>query len=193
MSPLKSSANFFKTLPGRLSLKQREKTLALAALFLAAGLIVFSKMVLPLKNTLKRQSAEIEKKKIMVQKNEALIKEAGSLNEKLSFLSKNIQAKLPLDRKESEFLSEIGNVAQNTDVHIERMNPRPARDLGSFKELSVDIDMEANLGNLIRFLYRMRESSVVLAANSLKLQPKAERSALLKGHLVISTIFLKAQ
>jgi Tfp pilus assembly protein PilO len=109
---------------------------------------------------------------------------------KFSALGKKIQAKLPLSG-ESEFLTELGRVAEETNVHIETMNPRPFRDLDFFKELSVEIDMEANLGNLVRFLYQMRKSSVVLVANRLRLKPKSERSALLKGHLVISTIFLK--
>jgi Tfp pilus assembly protein PilO len=122
-----------------------------------------------------------------------LIQQKDKLTEKFSSLSKKIQAKLPLERKEGEFLTEIDKVAEETNVHIETMNPRPLRDLGFFKELSVEIDMEANLGNLVRFLYQMRKSSVVLVANRLRLKPKSERSALLKGHLVISTIFLKEQ
>lgn len=51
--------------------------------------------------------------------------------------------------------------------------------------------MEANLGNLVRFLYEIRKSSVVLVVNKLELTPKSERSSLLKGKLIISTIFLK--
>ena len=82
-------------------------------------------------------------------------------------------------------------VARETSVHISSMNTKPPRDLDYFRELSVEINMEANLGNLVRFLYKMRKSSVVLVADSLALEPKSRRSALLKGHLIVSTIFMK--
>jgi len=165
------------------------------ALLLPAGIliimIIYTKAVIPFMHKYTRQSQQIEQNNILLEKNKIIIDEKEHLNQGFADLSQKLQARLPLERGESKFLAAIGDVAQATNVHIENMNPRPLRDLDFFKELSVEIDMEANLGNLVRFLYQMRKSSVVLVANRLRLEPKSERSALLKGHLVISTIFLK--
>lgn len=172
-------------------LKKRQKQL-LIIIAIAIGVWFFwVNIILPFSRRWAEQSLELKIKKELLQKQKATIAEKETLNDKLSLLSKKIQAKLPLQREESQFLSEIGKVAQDTNVHIAGMHLLPVRDMGSFRELSVEIDMEANLGNVVRFLYFMRKSSVVLMASKLSLQPKSERSALLEGHLVISTIYLK--
>lgn len=139
------------------------------------------------------QDSQLKQKSALLKKNQARIKQKDALTESYSIINQKIQAKLPSDRGHSNFLIAIGEVAKKTNIRIESMNPQPLRELGFSDELSVEINMEANLGNLVRFLYEMRKSSVVLVANRLQLQPKSERSALLKGHLVISTIFLKEQ
>ena len=114
----------------------------------------------------------------IIKRSESIVSQEEALTQRFEYLTKKIQARLPVEREESQFLNEIQKVAQENSIHIASMNPLPLKDLGSFKELSVEIDMEANLGNLVRFLYYMRKSSVVLVANRLRLQPKSQRSAL---------------
>jgi hypothetical protein len=172
-------------------INKRTTILLLLAGGLLFGQLFIFKILFPLGKRWGQQSLDIRTKRELLKKSRDLIKQQQELAETFASLSNKVQAKLPPEREESQFLTEIGNVAQETNMHIASMNPRPFRDLGAFKELSVEIDMEANLGNLVRFLYLMRASSVVLVANELNIQPKEERSALLKGRLVISTIFLK--
>jgi Tfp pilus assembly protein PilO len=171
--------------------KKKRKLFAVAAFVSVLTIFVFVKILIPFGKQWNEQSTQIKLKKISIKNFKTSIKNKDDLESNFTALTKKIQDKLPETRKESQFLNEIGKVATDTNVHIATMNPRPLREVGSFKELSVEIEMEANLGNLVRFLHQMRESSVVLVANNLQLQPKSERSALLKGHLVISTIFLK--
>ena len=161
----------------------------------AAGLSVFIfiafKVLAPFPSKWQKQSDQIREKYKLTKQYEQLIRQESALYKDFDTLNRQIQTEIPVEREESQFLTEIGKVASNTNVHIFTMNPRPFKDFGSFKELSVEIEMETNLGNLARFLYYIKKSSVVLVADRLSLQPKSERSALLKGHLVISTIFLK--
>ncbi|MCK5214232.1 MAG: type 4a pilus biogenesis protein PilO [Candidatus Omnitrophica bacterium] len=169
----------------------RKKILIVLAIIVVLGPLLFFKVLTPIFHRLGKVNKEITKNKIIIVRMKGLINEQEELEKSFDDLSRKIQAKLPSEREESQFLTEIGRVANETNVYISVMNPLPYKDLDDFKELSVEIDLEANLGNLVRFLYLMRKSSVVLVANSLKLEPKSERSALLKAHLVISTIFLK--
>jgi len=167
----------------------RKNLIALAVLI--AGGMIFFLLFKPFGGKWAEQSAKIRAKTKLLKKYQHLIRSEDKLQESLDQLTRRVQAQMPAGREESGFLTEIGNVAQETNIHIETMNPLPLRNLGAFRELSVEIDMEANLGNLTRFLYLLRESSAVLVADTLRLQPKSERSALLKAHLVISTIFMK--
>lgn len=173
-----------------LSRENKQRILVILAVGLVLGLI-YIKAVRPFFKNLRDKAAQLGQKKLLVEKSRAVINEREALLLDFSDLSRKIQARLPLERGESKFLNAVGEVAQSTNVYIQSMNALPLRDLGFFRELSVEIDMEANLGNLVRFLYQMRKSSVVLVANRLSLEPKAEGSALLKGHLIISTIFIK--
>jgi len=168
--------------------KQQKAVAVLVAAVVLLPLYV-SRALTPCARRWSAQTDEIGRKSRLVTSRTREVAGKDELSARLSSLSKGVLAKLPVNRKESEFLTEVERVARETNVHISSMNTRPPRDLDYFRELSVEIDMEANLGNLVRFLYLMRKSSVVLVANKLTLEPKSERSALLRGQLMVSTIF----
>ncbi|MBU1044164.1 MAG: type 4a pilus biogenesis protein PilO [Candidatus Omnitrophica bacterium] len=171
----------------------KNKKLILIIASIAALCLVYISIISPFLRKSNEQKTQINQKLALLEKSRKIIQQKEALNQSYSNMNKKIQAKLPSERGQSNFLTAIGEVARKTNIHIESMNPQPLRELGFSNELSVEINMEANLGNIVRFLYEMRKSSVVLVANRLSLQPKSERSALLKGHLIISTIFLKEQ
>lgn len=170
---------------------QKYKSILFVTVSLAAFIFLSFKIFAPFSNEWHNQTAQIQEKTELIKQYQQSLEQEGVLHKSFDTLSRQIQAEIPVEREESQFLTEIGKAASNANVHISTMNPRPFKDFGSFKELSVEIEMETNLGNLTRFLYDIKKSSVVLVANQLSLQPKSERSALLKGHLIISTIFLK--
>jgi len=169
----------------------KRKNIFLFVCTLALIVILAGKTVNPTLEHWHNQTEQIRQKNEAIKEYGYILQQEDALKDSFARLSHQIQTEIPVEREESQFLIEIGNVATDTNVHISTMNPRPFKDFDSFKELSVEIEMEANLGNLTRFLYEMRKSSVVLVVNSLNLEPKSERSALLKGHLIISTMFLK--
>ncbi|MBU1087065.1 MAG: type 4a pilus biogenesis protein PilO [Candidatus Omnitrophica bacterium] len=171
---------------------KNKKLIILISSIAAISLLYFS-IIIPFAKKWTEQNSQTRQKLALLEKSQAIINQKTTLNESYAAINRKIQAKLPSERGQGNFLTAISEVAKITNIHIESMNPQPLRELGFCNELSVEINMEANLGNLVRFLYQMRKSSVVLVANRLSLQPKSERSALLKGHLVISTIFLKEQ
>ncbi|MBN3040304.1 MAG: type 4a pilus biogenesis protein PilO [Candidatus Omnitrophica bacterium] len=173
-----------------LNLNKREKSLFIIAVTVILAGFIYFRIINVYRNSWVRQSLQIKENQQIVQKEKNLIAQTQELNIKFETLVKKIQAQLPQNREEGQFLNEIQKVAEDTYVHIAAINPLPVKEIGSFRELSVEIELEANLGNLVRFLYYMRKSSVVLVAQRLRLEPKSERSALLKVNLVISTIFL---
>ncbi|RKY28301.1 MAG: hypothetical protein DRP61_02045 [Candidatus Omnitrophota bacterium] len=172
-------------------MRGKQKLLVISIITGIGALLFYLGFILPLSNKLTELNSKITNDEKLIKKLKEELKEREKLEEEFSSLSKKIKARLPFQREESQFLSEIEKVAKETNIHINLLSPLPAQNIGEFKELSVEIDMEANLGNLVRFLYEIRKSSVVLVVNKLELTPKSERSSLLKGKLIISTIFLK--
>ncbi len=169
----------------------RRKIVITISLIIFVTFILYLGFFLPFSKRLNQLNSEITNNEKIIKRLKKELEEKEILEKEFSSLTKKIKARLPFQREESQFLSEIEKVAKENNIHINLLTTLPSKDIGEFKELSVEIDMEANLGNLVRFLYEMRKSSVVLVANKLELTPKSERSALLKGRLIISTIFLK--
>ncbi len=172
-------------------LTTREMRLLTIAFGMTAVLAVFGYLVRPAVRRWQEKEALVRRTAVEVRRAQRLIEERVQLTERLNALNRNLLTRIPLARKEGEFLSEIGKVAQQTNVLLLRLDPQGSRDYGPFTELSVELDAEANLGNLVRFLYDIRESSVLLVVEKMRLQPKADRSALLKSYLVISSLFAK--
>ena len=174
-----------------MKLANKQNFSPLLLIFTLGTIFIFIKLVSPLGMKLTEQSTKLSQKKSQLKDYKRLIRHEDQLKEKLSILSQQIQQEIPDQREKSEFLAKIDEVAENTNVFISTMNPLPYKEFDSFNELSVEIEMDANLGNLTRFLYEMRKSSVLLVADKLTLEPKSDVSALLNGKLVISTIFPK--
>ncbi len=172
-------------------LSSRETRLLTMAFGMTAAFLVLAYLVRPAGRRWQEKEALAQRIAVEVRRAERLIGERAQLTERLNALNRNLLTRIPLARKESEFLSEIDKVARQTNVHLLRLDPQGNRDYGPFTELSVELDAEANLGNLVRFLYDIRESSVLLVVEKMRLEPKADRSALLKSSLIISSLFAK--
>jgi len=85
----------------------------------------------------------------------------------------------------------IQKIAQDTGVQVRAIQTSLLQDLNFSQELFLEVNLEAPLGDLVRFIYELKNSSEFIDINRLKLQPRTEGSEFLKSQLIVSTLFLK--
>ena len=90
----------------------------------------------------------------------------------------------------SAFLSEIERLSRDAGISVSDIKPRGTKELGLYKEYTIEVRCDASLKDLVKFLYRMNDSKLLLKVNKLSLSLADENSELLKTSMVITGIAL---
>lgn len=86
----------------------------------------------------------------------------------------------------ASFLKEIEKVSRDSGLMILDMKPqKEAKSDKFFKQYQIKIKAETNMGQLVTFLYKLNESSLLFSVEKLTLIPKAEDSSVISVSLVI--------
>ena len=91
----------------------------------------------------------------------------------------------------SAFLSEIESLSGG-EIRITNIKPRSIDEGETMKQLSIELDLEAEIIPLSRFIHGLYESPMLLEVLQLDLSPKGVGSEVLKGHLIVSRILLRS-
>ena len=172
-------------------LNSREKFLA--ALTVGASLIVGLYFLAydPLIKKLGDLNQGIQEKELMLRRGVALESKKDKLNDEY----KNVQGFLTTDGSDEElvasFLKEIGAKARENSVSLIDLKPQAkAIKLKEYKKYLIDLSIEGNMEQIIRFIHGLETSGYVLRAERCVLRPKAEDSVILKAEMMISGIII---
>lgn len=86
---------------------------------------------------------------------------------------------MPDDEKVAAMLSEIENLTKKSGLSLADIKPQPIRNVDRHKEAVVLVNAQGSMGAVVRFLYYLRDSSLLLRTEKLHLSIKdADPSAI---------------
>ena len=88
----------------------------------------------------------------------------------------------------SEFLREIEKLGRESAVSLLDIKPQSTNKRAIFKEYIIEVRLEAPMKDIVGFLYRLNNSSLLLKVEKLVLSLKEENSDILKTNMLISGI-----
>lgn len=92
----------------------------------------------------------------------------------------------------ANFLKEVEKVSRETGMVVLDMKPVKEAQSDKFsKQYQIKIKAEANMEQLVKFLYRLSESSLLFSVEKLTLIPKAENSPVLGISMTIVGVSFK--
>jgi hypothetical protein len=132
----------------------------------------------------------------VLEKKAAIRKNMLMLSQKDRILSESAKYSTYLNRMKSEdeevtlLLKEIEGIANKTAISLIDMKPSGLKSSGQYKKFMVNLNCEAQMEQLIDFMYNIENSKELLVIEKYQITPKSKESSIAKCSMVIAKIFM---
>lgn len=87
----------------------------------------------------------------------------------------------------AKFLKEIEKISQASGVSVVNLNPDNQPEVSKeFKKFKAELRLDANMEQLLNFLYKIQESALLIKINKLSIESKDEQSGALRIEAAVS-------
>lgn len=164
---------------GRLS--KKEKIILYIAVFIVSILILDRMIVSPvffkirsLNKELLQEQADIKKNLRILAQKDRILTESAKYS---SFLG---DGKVSDDEQVTLVLKELESLASKSSVYLVDMKPGGIKESGSSKRILVNLNCEAQMEQLVNFMYNMENSNALISIEKYQLTPKTKESSVAK-------------
>jgi len=170
---------------------KRERTLVIGVASLVFASLLYIFLVEPVIKRYGGTGEQIEAKRLKLKKASKLLKQkeqVSSLFQELSGIVKSGQGSQ--EEEMAELLSEIENLARESNIRISGMKPLSIKEISFYKKYTVEIDSEGSIEELMKFLHAVQASPQVLKVEQLELTSKSGAQGSLKVSLLINKLLI---
>ncbi len=86
----------------------------------------------------------------------------------------------------ASLVNEIEGLARKSGLSLVNMKPKPATATEFGKQYPLEVEVETQMAQLIKFIHGLHSSKYILGVKKLRLVPKGKKSAQVKGYLLIN-------
>ena len=174
------------------SLSAREKIILSVALFIASGSIVYGVAIGPFIKKCSSLDSQLIAKKVKLQKGLRLLNRHEFIRAEYKKYRHLIRPSGISDEQQmASLLSGIETIARKSGVYISVLKPQIVKNLPACQKFIAEVELDASMPELARFLYEIENSADLLKAESMDINAKSEQKGLVKVRLFISKISFK--
>ncbi len=168
-----------QTFLGRLS--KKEKIIFYVASSLISLLVLDRAIISPVFSKIQSLNKEIQDKQDEVKKNLKILSQKDRIlaqgNKYSAFLSDSVMSE---DEQVTLVLKELESLANKSQVYLVDMKPAGVKASGSSKRIMINLNCEAQMEQLVDFMYNMEESASLISIEKYQITPKAKDSSVAK-------------
>ncbi|MCX5694082.1 MAG: GspMb/PilO family protein [Candidatus Omnitrophica bacterium] len=164
---------------GRLSKKDR--TIFYVIVAIVSLLILDRAIISPVFSKICSLNKEIQDKQATIKKNLRILTQKDKILAQSSKYSSFLgDSQMTEDEQVTAVLKELESLASKSSVYLIDMKPAGAKGSGSSKKIYVNLNCEAQMEQLVDFMYNMENSSNLISIEKYQLTPKAKESSVAK-------------
>ncbi len=169
----------FQVFLGRLN--KKEKIIFYAAV-VAVALVVFDRAIIsPVFNKIRSLNKEIRDKQAEIKKDLRILSQKDKISAQGakygSFLG---NAQISDDEQVTLLLKELEGLASKSSVYLVDMKPSGIKESGSSKRIMINMNCEAQMEQLVDFMYNIENSNSLISIEKYQLTPKTKESSVAK-------------
>lgn len=134
--------------------------------------------------TIKNLEKQLTRDEIILSREDAIIEEYTVYEKKLKFEGSD-------QEKTAQILKEIETSARSNEVHINDMKPQTILDEEYYKFYRIELEAEAGIMALTRFIYDLQISRQALRVTRLQITASSSKPHLLKIDMIVTKIILQ--
>lgn len=171
-------------------LNKREKTLLFAVAVLVFIWVAYSLIVEPFYNRWVGLNKDIRISKIVLKKGIKIFKQKEYVTGEYDKYLARFTAKESNEEEMALILNEIERQARKSFVRIVNMKPRRVVKSNFYRIFYVDLDTEASMRNILKFIKSLKDSKLSLHVEQLTLNSRAKDPSILVGKMTVSRLGL---
>ncbi|MDD5423054.1 MAG: hypothetical protein PHT32_06520, partial [Candidatus Omnitrophica bacterium] len=140
------------------NLSKREKTIAAFAVSMILAAVIYSFLVDPILSRWRTADDDIKSGAVMLEKDMKMLAAYKDIEADYRKYSKYVKSAKSEDESVAEVLTHIETISRNDSCLIVNIKPVGARNVGSYREVLVDVTAEATMENFSKFLYDIENS-----------------------------------
>jgi len=173
------------------NLNKREKNLLGATLLVVSSALLYKFIIDPIFSRWVNLNDEIESKINILKKDSGILSKYKILEAEYAELSKYVKSAKGEKADASDILSYVENISKNDSCCIVNIKPIGTRNLSSYKEVLIDITVEATMEQFSKFLYDIENSkNMLLRVKQFNINSKTGQAGTLKGTFLVSKILM---
>ncbi|HPT39483.1 MAG TPA: GspMb/PilO family protein [Candidatus Omnitrophota bacterium] len=164
---------------GRLS--KKDKIIFYIAVFVVSLMVLDRAIISPVFNKIRSLNKEVKDEQATIKKNLRILAQKDRiLSEGAKYSSFLGDAQLSDDEQITLVLKEIESLASKSSVYLVDMKPSGTKESGSSKRIMINLNCEAQMEQLVDFMYNLENSNILLSIEKYQLTPKTKESSVAK-------------
>ncbi|MFC1666928.1 type 4a pilus biogenesis protein PilO [Candidatus Omnitrophota bacterium] len=172
-------------------LSQREKLVFYGAIFFISLTLLDRFLIHPIFSKMEELDKEIREKESGIKKSLHILAHKDRIvaeRKKYSSFSSSLK---PGEEEMTSLLKEIEKLANKSSVYLIDMKPAGLKKAGSSEKYFINLNCEAQMGQLASFIYDLESSSKLFSVERYRIGPKSKESSVAKCSMYISKIVMQ--
>ncbi|MDD5466096.1 MAG: GspMb/PilO family protein [Candidatus Omnitrophica bacterium] len=169
-------------------LPKKEKFILYVVIFFISLVVLDRLIISPVFSRMKSLDKEIRLKESEVKKNLRILAQKDRILAENARYSSFLNTPESGEDQAASLMKEIENYADKASVYLVDMKPASMKETGASKKYLINLNCEAQMEQLIRFMYNIENSKELLTIEKCQISPKAKESSVAICSMVISKI-----
>ena len=172
-------------------LSKREKFVFYGALFFVSITLLDRLIISPISSKMKSLDKEIKEKEDTIRNSLRIVTQKDRIlaaKNKYSSFSNALESE---EEEVTSLLKEIEVLANKSSVYLVDMKPASAKGSAGSKKYLINLNCEAQMEQLVDFIYNVENSNELLTIEKYQISPKSKASSVVKCSIYISKISIR--
>jgi hypothetical protein len=169
---------------GRLS--KKDKVIFYVAVGVVSLLILDRAIISPVFSKIRSLNQEIQDRQVNIKKNLRILAQKDRIVTQGAKYSSFLGASnVSDDEQVTLVLKELESLANKSSVYLVDMKPGGIKESGSSKRILINLNCEAQMEQLVDFMYNMENSNSLISIEKYQLTPKSKESSVAKCSIAV--------
>ncbi|MGE5308158.1 MAG: type 4a pilus biogenesis protein PilO [Deltaproteobacteria bacterium] len=181
----------FDKLPAKLSkLSKQEKAFLFVAIIAVGVSLVDRVIVRALWTRIRELDGKIEAREAGIRKDLKIMAQKQRIEIQQTKYRPFLGAQPTENEEFTLFLKEVDTLARDSGIYVVDMKPTGTKQAGDSVKYMVNLNVEAEMGALVRFLYTIEDLNKLMTVEKYQVQPKSRDSQTAKCSMLVSKLVI---
>jgi len=171
-------------------LSKREKLVLFGSILAVACALSDRLIVASLSRKIKEQDTRIAAREAEIRKNLKIVSQKKRITAQHDTYKPYLGTMSSENEEFTVFLKEMDTLARDSTIYVVDMKPTGTKESGEAKKYLINLNIEADMASLIRFMYSVEDSKKLMTVEKYQISPKSKDSPTAKCSMLVSKLVI---